>query len=142
REGLAIFVLVRGGDGSHGASVEAVLKRKNFRAKRAAFRAEESGVRACDFQRGLNGLGSAVAEEGAVESGGSGEAQSEWGLVLVKIEVRDVDELTALLRDGVDDGGMPVAERVDADAAQQVEVAIAVFIDQVRAFAAGEEDRV
>ena len=53
-----------------------------------------------------------------------------------------MDELAALLGDGLLDGGMRVAERVDADAAEQVEIAVAVFVDEIHAFAAREEKRI
>ena len=34
---------------------------------------------------------------------------------------------------------MAVAERIDADAAQQVEIALALLVDEVNAFAADKE---
>ena len=53
-----------------------------------------------------------------------------------------MDQLAALLGDGLLDRRMRVAEGVDADAAEEVEVAFAVFVDQMHAFAALKEERV
>ena len=50
-----------------------------------------------ELQRGLPGFGAAVAEEDAIEAGDLGEAQGEFGGVLVIEEVGGVDERLALL---------------------------------------------
>ena len=52
-----------------------------------------------------------------------------------------MDELAALLGDGLFDGGVRVAEGVDADAAEEIEVACAVFVAEIHAFAARRRDR-
>ena len=71
-----------------------------------------------------------------------GQAQREFGLSFVVEEVRGVNERAALFGDGLFDCGMAVAKRVDADAAQQVEIAVAVFVDEVNALAAHKENRI
>ena len=53
-----------------------------------------------------------------------------------------MDELPALLGDRLLDRGVRIAERVDADAAEQVEVLVAVLVFEIDAFAADEEERV
>ncbi len=53
-----------------------------------------------------------------------------------------MDERAALFGDGIFDGLMCVAQRVDADAAQQVEIARALFVDEVDALAAHKENRI
>ena len=40
------------------------------------------------------------------------------------------------------DSRMPIAQRIHADAAQQVEIAIALLVDQVHALAADKQDRI
>ena len=95
-EGLAILLLVRGGDRAHGAAVEAVFEGEEFCADVAAFGAETAGVGAREFERGLPCFGAAVAEEDAVEAADLGEAEGELGGVLVEEEVRGVDEALAL----------------------------------------------
>ena len=51
-----------------------------------------------------------------------------------------MDELAALLGDGLLDRRMRVAERVDADAAQQVEVRSSVLVDEVTRLRRDEEN--
>ena len=82
-----------------------------------------------------------LREKDAVEARKLGEAHRELGLPLVVIEVRRVDERAALVGDSVDDRRMVIAERVDADAAEQIEIAIAVLVDDVHTFAADKKNR-
>ena len=97
-EGLAVGGLVRGGDGAHGAAVEAVLEREELRADALAFGAEQAGVRAGELERGLPGFGAGVGEEDAVEAGDLGEAEGELGGVRMVEEVARVDERLRLRR--------------------------------------------
>jgi len=53
-----------------------------------------------------------------------------------------VDEAFALTRDRLFDGGVGVAEAGDADATEEVEVVVAVFVAQMDAMTAYEEDGV
>ncbi len=99
----------------------------------------KAGVGACEFQRCLPGFGAAVAKEDAVEAADLGEAEGEFGGVLVEVEIGGVDEAGALLRDGFFDGGVGVAERGDADAAEEVEIVLAVFVAQEDALSADEK---
>ena len=78
----------------------------------------------CKLQRGLPGFGAGVAEEDAVQAADLGEAKGEFGGVLVEEEVGGVEELRRLRGDRVVDGGVAVAERADADAAEQVKVSL------------------
>ncbi len=48
----------------------------------------------------------------------------------------------ALIDDGPFDRGMAVAQRVHADTAEQVEVVVALLIDDKNDFASYEEDRI
>ncbi len=131
REGLAVLGLVCGGHGAEGAAVKALLEGEKLGADVRAFAAQEAGVGARQLERALPGFGAGVGEEGAVEAGALGEAQREFRLALVIEEVRGVDQRAALAGDGLLNRGMVIAERVDADAAEQVEVAIAVLVDDV-----------
>ena len=83
-----------------------------------------------------------LAEEGAIEAGPLGEAQRKLRLALVVVEVRGVDERAALAGDGFFNHRVVVAERVDADAAEQVEISSSVLVDDVNALAADKEDGV
>ena len=51
-----------------------------------------------------------------------------------------MDQRAALAGNGLHNRGMVIAERIDADAAEQIEIAIAVLIDDVNAFTAYEEN--
>ena len=95
-KGSRYFSLCGGGDRAHGAAVKAVLEREELRADVSCLRAEEAGVGAGQLQRGLPGFGAAVGEEDAVHAADLGEAQGEFGGVLVEEEVRGVDEALRL----------------------------------------------
>ncbi len=139
-EGLAVGGLVRGGDGAHGAAVEAVFECEEFGADVAAFRAQELGVGAGELECGFPGFGAGVGEEDAVEAGDLGEAERELGGVRVVEEVAGVDEGLRLRGDGGGDGGVVVAERADADAGEEIEVLGVVLVVDEDAFAAREEE--
>ncbi len=81
----------------------------------------------CDLERGLVGFGAGVAEERATRV--SPESEKLFGEVedgLRRVQVRHVPELVELRGDGFDDGRVAVAEAVDGDAAEQIEVLLAV----------------
>jgi hypothetical protein len=60
----------------------------------------------------------------------------------VIVKVRGVDERAALAGDGFLDDRMAIAEGVDADAAEQVEVLRTVLVDNMNAFTTNEKDGV
>ncbi len=97
-------------------------------------------MHARQFQRTLPGLGAGVGEEHAVKAGVFGEAQSKLCLAAVIEKVRGVDERAALAGDGLFNDRMAVAERIDADAAEQIKVLRTVLVDNVNAFAADKEN--
>ena len=130
-ERLAVGGLGRQGERAHGATVERALG------------GDEPGAAgpAGELERGLVGLGAGVAEEDARVVGPAEEADEALGqgdLRLGGEEVGDVAEGAELGGDGLDEGGVGVAEGVDGDAAEQVDVLLAVGVPHVRALAAGE----
>ena len=60
-------------------------------------------------------------------------------MCFVEEEIGGVEQARALAADGFFDRGMRVAERGDADAAEQIEVVVAVFVAQIDAVSADEE---
>ena len=72
------------------------------------FAAPDAGIGASQLHCAFPGFSAGVGEEGAIEAAAFGEAQGELGLTLVVEEVGGVDELAALLGDGVFDDGAPV----------------------------------
>ncbi len=57
-------------------------------------------------------------------------------------EVRGVNQLLALLGNGLCNRGVVVAQRIHADPAQQVKVLRTVLVDDVHALAADKQNRV
>src|SRR5450631_280651 len=57
-------------------------------------------------------------------------------------EVRSVDKGAALANDGIFDRRMTIAKRIDADAAEKIEIAIPLLVDYMYTLAAHEEERI
>ena len=87
-------------------------------------------------------LGARIAEERLVEAREFDELRRCIGLRLCVVEVRAVDELLCLLGDGRDERLVVVAEHVHGDAAEEVEVLLAVVVPEVRALAVVQHDLV
>jgi hypothetical protein len=122
--------------------VEAVFQCKEVRADLFAFRAEHQGVGAGEFQRCLPGFCAGVAEEDAVEAGDLGEAKGELCGAAVVEEVAGVQQRLRLRGDGGGDRWVVVAKGRDADAAEEVEVVVAMLVAEVNAVARDEHERI
>ncbi len=90
------------------------------------------------LDRGLVGLGAAVAEEDLVGERVRAEQLREARLGLAVMEVRDVEELGGLGADGIGDRPRCVAEVGDREAGEEIEVLAAVGVPQAGALAADE----
>ena len=96
-------------------------------------------VAAGDLEGGLIGLGTGVGQEdagvlsGAVGEGEPDELLGEADLGRGGEEVRDVTQFGELVGDGPDDRGVCVAQAVDGNARQQVDVLPAVGVPDVGA---------
>ena len=86
-----------------------------------------------ELDRGLVGFRAAVAEEGAGQSGESGQSARRLDLLRDLVEVRDVNVARGLLGDRVDERRMRVAQARDRDPSDEVEVVTAFEIEQPRA---------
>ena len=73
-ERLAVLVFPGRGGGAHGAAVKAVFEGEELRAELHAFAAFQFCVSAGQLERSFVRFGSGVREEGAIHSGGFGEA--------------------------------------------------------------------
>ena len=60
----------------------------------------------------------------------------------MKVKIRDMHQLAALLLNGPDNRGMPIPQRVDANSAEQVKIPISVLVDQVHSFPIDKLDRI
>ena len=107
-----------------------------------AFAAQQSGMRARQFQRAFPRFGAGVGKEDAIHARALRQPQRQFRLSLVIEEVRRVDQRSALVHDGSLNRRMPVAQRIHADAAQQVEILRTALVNQVHALAADKQDRV
>src|SRR5437016_12189097 len=85
----------------------------------------DAGIGARQFQCAFPGFGSAITKKCAVESGNLGQPFCQFRLVLVIEEVRSVNQLPCLLLQNFLDRGMRVAQRIHADSAEEVEIALA-----------------
>src|SRR5699024_2255213 len=96
-----------------------------------------------ELDRGLDGLRSAVGEEDAGALRGLRHAQQRLRRLDLRRggeEVAHVDQLRGLLRDRGDEVGVAVAERVDRDAAEQVQVAVPVGVPHPGTVPVGEDE--
>ncbi|MEZ4394554.1 MAG: hypothetical protein R3A48_26070 [Polyangiales bacterium] len=94
-----------------------------------------------ELERGLVGLGAAVAEVHPVEARAPRELRGELDLPVGVVVVRDVPEARDLLGDGLHQRRVRVAEHAHRDARVEVEVAAAVGVPEVAALAAGHHQR-
>ena len=99
-------------------------------------------VPAGELDRALVGLGAGVGEEHrAAAAEQRVEARRDLRLPLVEVEVRHVQQRAGLVGDRVGDGRVRVAERRDREAAEEVEVLLALAVPELHALAAHERDR-
>jgi hypothetical protein len=101
-----------------------------------------AGVGAGELDGSLNGLGSRVAEEHALDLGGTAldellgqESGQQRAVHLHHVRQVRVD----CLMQGVFDGGVAASEREDPESAQEVKVALARLVVEVAAFGAHVE---
>ena len=116
---------------AHGAAVEAALGGHDVGAAGAPGQLE----------RRLVGLGAGVGEEHLARPPRVEQREQLLGQPDLRLggeEVRDVAERLELRRHRRDQGRVPVAERVDRDAAEEVDVLLAVGVPDVGALAADQ----
>ena len=121
--------------------MEALLERQKPGADAGAFAAAQAGVSARKLQRTFPRFSARVGEKDSIQSGAFGETQSQLRLSLVIVEIRGVDERTALAGNRLNDCRMVVAEGVDANAAEQIEVLRTVLVLDVDPFTVHEQNR-
>ena len=142
-EGLAVLFFVRGGDRAHGAAVEAVVE------------GEEAWCRSCGLRARSRPAWARASLSAASQASVPLLQKKTRSRPLISVRRRASSAVCswkkrfevwirrfALTRDGLFDRGMGVAEGGDADAAEQVEVVVAVLVAQMDALAADEEDGV
>ena len=135
-QGLEVAVdgiLTGGGAGGEGAAVEGVLHRDDDEALGMAV---ILGVLAGELDLAFVGLGAGVGKEDLIKAAVlDDELRGLDGGLIVEVVGAVEDGLRTLLQ-ALDDGGMAVAETVDGDAADEIEVLVAVLVEDVDALAA------
>ena len=139
-EGFAVLLLFGRRHRAHGAAMKAMIEREELCADLRALAATGSGVESRQLQRSFPRFRAAVRKEGPVHARHLREAGGKFCLAAVEEEIRDVQQLFALFRNGLFDCRMTIAQRVDTDSAQQIEVAVSLVVNKVHAFAADEQD--
>ena len=137
-EALQIFRLAAGRDGRQRAAVKGALEGDDAVPLRPAVDIVEAPRR---LDRAFERLGAGIGEEHLVGEGRRGQPLAEPLLTGDLVEVGDVPEPGGLLGQRRDQMRMAVAERVDRDAAGEIEITLAVGGDQPAAFAALERQR-
>ncbi len=141
-EGFAVLGLVGRRHGAKSAAMKALLEGEEFRADLFTFIAENAGMCASQFEGALPSLCAGIGKESTVESRALGEQHGKFSLALVVVEIRCVNKRVALAGNGLFNRWMAVTQRVDADAAQQVEIAVTLLVDDVYTLAAHKQQRV
>ena len=124
REGQAIFFGGRDAHGAERAAVEGIVHRQDAVLWRGT-RGEVGGsaaVETREFQRAFDGFRTAVGEKHAVHAGPLRELLRERALKGVVVQIREVNSARGFAADDFDDARMRVAERVDGDAAEEIEI--------------------
>ena len=132
-----IVRILRGRERAHRSPVERARAGEDRAPFGFAFAIREL---ARELDRGFVRFRPRVTEEDAFEAGARGEFVRKRTGGLVVEQVARLHERPRLFRDGLRDGGMRVAERADGDAGDQVEISVALGVDQLAAFAAHDRN--
>src|ERR1017187_5061790 len=120
--------------------MKALLQNQKLGADLPAFFAQNSSVSARQLEGGLDGLGAGVGKVCAVHAGACGEPLGQPHLLIVEVVVGGVDQRATLLGNGFFNHLVAVSQRVDANAAEQVQIAIAVLVDQMDVLASYKQN--
>ncbi len=127
----SIFRLTGGGQRAKGASMKRIFHGKNARLwiglgfGLAAVRVVHLRKGAGQLERPFPGLGAAVAKESAVKPGDFGQQPREFRLILVEEKIRNMNQPASLTLDRRLDRRVVVAERIDPDSAQEIQIPLA-----------------
>jgi hypothetical protein len=119
--------------------VEAVFKREKFCTKTASSGAKTTGVGARELECSFPGFNAAVGEEDAVKATDLCEPESEFCCVFMEKEIGGVEEALALTVDRFFDGGVSIAKRRHSDAAEEIEIVVAVFVAEINALSTDKQ---
>ena len=98
------------------------------------------GVFAGDLNSALVGLRAAVAEENAIQGAGFNQFFCQFGDRGGVVIAGRMDQSRGLLRNGLHHAGVAVAQGIDGDAGQEVQISLAAGIPDANALAANQGD--
>jgi len=127
-EGQSIFFGGGDADGAESAPVKRIFKREDavLWIRRRERRVGGTRIKAGEFEAAFDGFSAAVGEKDAVHAGDFGKLLGERTLKFVVKKIGEMDRSSRLAADDFDDVGMRVAETVDGDATEKVEIFFAV----------------
>jgi hypothetical protein len=137
-------IFFRGGDAdsAKSAAVEGV-----FESQDAVFASRSTGriggsaaIEASELESAFDRFGAAVREKHAVHTGPMGKLAGQRTLERVVKKIRKMDRASRFAADDFDDARMRMAEGVDGDAAEKIEIFLAARIIDVAAAAMGEDN--
>ena len=98
-------------------------------------------VKPRQLDRRFIGLATGIAKEHFVHAGVLRQPVGQALLLPDLIKIGDMDETPCLLGERLDQARMGMPERIDGDARERVEIALAVFVKDQRTLSVGERDR-
>ena len=129
---LPVLGLAGDGERAEAAPVEGIVERDDL----VFGRVQGAAVRVDHLERALHGLGAGVGEEAALQAAHFREAFGQEALVAVVVEVGRVDQQAGLFADNLHQPRMGVAQGVDPDTGDKVEITLPGEVVEVGAFAA------
>src|SRR5437588_1063010 len=137
REGQAIFFRCGDTDGAKRAAVKRILQRQEAMLLRGSasrlFRSAAKQPR--QLHRPVNRFCAAVGEEYAPEPGPFSKPARQRALKAVVIEVRKMNGAPDLAANNLHNARMRVAERIDGDAPQKIEIFVSGGVENISAAA-------
>ncbi len=135
---LAVLGLPRDRERAERPSVEGIVQRDHL----VLIRVNRAPVRVRHLERALHRLRPGIAEEAALQPAHLRQPFGQRALILVVIEVGSMQQEARLRADDFGDPRMRVAQRVDTDPGDQVQVSLAREVVEIAALTAGQHERI
>ena len=137
-------ILFRGGDadGAECAAMKRIFERQDtvLAGWRTGIVGGSAARQPGQLESAFDGFSTAIGEENAIEAGPLGKFASQRALKRVVKKIGKMNRARGLAADDLDDAGMRVAQSVDGDAAQKIEILFAARIVNVSAAAVRENN--
>ncbi len=141
-KGLPILELVGGCHRADGSTMKAVFQSQKTAAQWLASFGGQGGVRSSDLECSLPSLRSGVAKEDTIETADLSQAESEGSSVLVKKQVRGMQQTGSLACYGYIDCRVAISEGADTNPTQEIKIFPTLIIDQMNPSALNKELRI